>query len=57
MTFSLSITICLGQRPIVHVGDFAHVQAATDYALQTWPGAALVTVKPVKVINLCKEAL
>lgn len=57
MTFSLSITICRGQRPIVHVGDFAHVQAATEYALQTWPGAALVTVKPVKVINLCKEAL
>lgn len=57
MTFSISITVCRGQRPIVHIGEFAHVHAATEFALQTWPGAALLTIKPVKVINLRQEAL
>lgn len=42
---------------MVHIGDFDHVRIATEYAFLTCPSAVLVTVKPVKVINLCKEAL
>lgn len=55
MTFCISVLACHGQQPQVLIRDFVDVRAATDYALQEWPTAVLVDVKPVHVINLPTE--
>lgn len=57
MTFCISVFACRGRQPTRHIRDFADVRAATEYALQAWPMAILVAIKPVKVINLHQEAL
>lgn len=52
MTYAITVTLCKGRPPSVHIRDLPNVDAAMEFALSEWPQAVRVDVKPVRVINL-----